>query len=65
MIFFLAHIFGCGFHYIGYESILYGQTNTWLNSRGIQDADNSTKYLESIYFALVTAITVGYGDITP
>ena len=31
---------------------------------GINESDNGTKYVNSIYFAAITIGTIGYGDIT-
>jgi CRP-like cAMP-binding protein len=37
----------------------------WVYFYGIQDADLSTQYVNSVYWAVVTILTVGFGDITP
>jgi hypothetical protein len=63
MICLLAHFFGCGFHYVGMEGIRNGSESTWLQARGIEYTDSVTRYIESYYFAFVTASTVGYGDV--
>jgi hypothetical protein len=63
MIVLLAHFFGCGFHYVSYYGVENGEENTWLNYKELEHADILTKYIESFYFAFVTASTVGYGDV--
>ncbi len=37
----------------------------WVVTAGIRDADPITQYIRSLYWAIVTMTTVGYGDITP
>lgn len=61
---FIAHWIACIFHMIG-DLQDSGGTNSWLITQGLDTQDWSTRYLASIYFAVTTMITVGYGDIVP
>ena len=65
MVLILAHIFGCLFHYVAVYEISNGYSYTWLHSKNIQNSSYVEKYLDSLYFSVVTMITVGYGDISP
>lgn len=61
MIILLAHFFGCGFHYLARIELENNGTNNWLVSKEIHESSWSIRYLDSFYFAIVTAVTVGYG----
>ncbi|KAL4481446.1 hypothetical protein ABPG74_007535 [Tetrahymena malaccensis] len=61
----VCHIFCLFWHGIAIYEINQGCSNTWLQYRGIQEADVFTRYVQSFYYLAVTMITVGYGDITP
>ena len=65
MIIFGAHIFGCAFHYIALIRHNKVGKDTWLDVSGIANSAWDIRYVYSLYYAIVTTATVGYGDITP
>ena len=57
----VAHYCGCIFHYIAWSG---EQPVNWLQKNQLLHAGFEDRYINSIYFAIITMNTVGYGDIT-
>lgn len=57
-----AHVAGCLWYALAkfHENV----EDTWIVSRGIEDAAIIDQYLASMYFIITTLTTVGYGDIS-
>ncbi|KAL4460796.1 hypothetical protein ABPG72_016603 [Tetrahymena utriculariae] len=62
----IAQIAGCTFHYVARIEIEENITsNSWLAAQHMTDAPWGSRYIISIYFAFITMMTVGYGDVVP
>ena len=73
-----AHLCACGFYYVAFNEATNGVTMTWPEAAGLYVVDNTTSppiltkttsafetYITSLYWACVTMITTGFGDIVP
>lgn len=59
----LAHFFGSAFFYLGMHQG-EGDAVSWVERAGLTDSRPWKQYVASLYWALTTMVTVGYGDIS-
>ena len=59
----LAHWAACVWHLIGYQVSTTDIDNSWLYINNLYYASVPERYIGSLYWALMTITTIGYGDL--
>jgi hypothetical protein len=62
-IFFVAHLFACFWHFIALPENSDKYYLSWIRKFGYTNASTATRYIASVYYIIVTMLTIGYGDI--
>jgi hyperpolarization activated cyclic nucleotide-gated potassium channel 2 len=62
-LFFVAHIFACFWHYITLPQAAGSYPLNWVDHFGFSDHTIFDKYVTSLYYVIITMLTIGYGDI--
>ena len=62
-IFFVSHLFACGWHYVAY--LRNDDEITWLQYYKVSDEIWWMRYIYSFYYVVIVMNTVGFGDIVP
>ena len=59
----ILHLIAC--FWVAASEMDTGTNVNWITTAGIENMPNMYKYLTALYWATVTAMTIGYGDIIP
>ncbi|CAD8187429.1 unnamed protein product [Paramecium pentaurelia] len=58
---YILHLFSCIWFYFSSISI----EDSWIRFNELEDKNWEEQYLQALYFAVVTMLTIGYGDMVP
>lgn len=62
---FASHLIACVWHFIAVQEHLFSDSIfTWVDKAELE-AEWVSRYITSFYWACITTLTIGYGDITP
>ena len=59
LILYVAHICGCIWHFISIWQISHGHNDTWLNLHDLVGSPWIVRYIDALYYAVLTMITTG------
>eukprot|EP01006_Ploeotia_vitrea_P047576 TRINITY_DN67142_c2_g1_i1.p1 TRINITY_DN67142_c2_g1~~TRINITY_DN67142_c2_g1_i1.p1 ORF type:complete len:1352 (-),score=700.20 TRINITY_DN67142_c2_g1_i1:69-4124(-) len=62
LMFVVAHWFACIF--VAAAKFNTGSNDTWMEHFGYDDESSATQYVTALYWAFVSMLTIGYGDVT-
>ena len=59
---YLAHLCGCIAHFIAQQEIYFGYHNTWLHKNHLEQETVLIRYINSVFYSVLTMLTVGFID---
>lgn len=62
LILLMAHFWSCGFLIIGYSEL---KNENWITHFEFENLSPLDLYINTMYFSIITMVSVGYGDISP